>query len=53
MPARQDLTSFWRKAKRAIKGLGGDIKAEKLEREHIDILAPLLLGDSAYEVLKN
>ncbi len=53
MPARQDLSVFWTKATRAIKGLGGDICAEDLEAEHLLVLAPILLGDTAFELLKN
>lgn len=53
MPARQDLAVFWMRASRAIRGLGGDIYAADLEEPHLDILAPLLLGDTAYELLKN
>jgi hypothetical protein len=53
MPARQDLSSFWHKVKRAIKGLGGDIRAADLEGDHLEILAPLILGDTAYDLVKN
>jgi hypothetical protein len=53
MPARQDLSLFWMKAERAIRGLGGDITVDGLRQQHMNVLAPILLGDTAYELLQN
>lgn len=46
-PPRQDLTTFWQRVERAIRGLGAG-KLEDLENEHIHVLAPLVLGDHVY-----
>lgn len=53
LPARQDLTTFWDQARRAIRGLGVDCVAEDMERDQLDVIAPVILGDSAYALLKN
>lgn len=48
-PPRQDLSTFWRKAERAISGLGARIEARHMGDSHIHLVAPILLGEHIYE----
>jgi hypothetical protein len=47
-PPKQDLSTFWNKAKRAIRGLGAKIDPDDFEDVHIHMVAPIILGDHLY-----
>jgi hypothetical protein len=50
-PARRDLSGYWNKVKRAIRGLGSNIKPEYFTNDHIHLVGPIILGDAAYELI--
>ena len=52
IPEQQDLALFWVKCERAIEGLSTAFSTADLTEEHIDPLAPLMLGITAWEVVR-
>ena len=51
VPAPQDLQPFWRKAERAVEGLGLDVS--ELGEVHIKNLGDHFLGETAMDVFRN
>lgn len=52
MPVQQDLQQFWTKCERAIDGLSTSFGPDDLTTTHIFKLGPLVLGSTAWEVVK-
>lgn len=53
LPCKQDLSSFWRRAERALKGLGAKVDVRMFGPEHIEVVGPVLLGEAVWELYQN
>lgn len=51
-PARQDMTPFWERATRALRGLGPEIITWNFRERHLDYIAPVILEPSVWEIFK-
>lgn len=52
-PPKQDLRPFWDRVDRALLGLGPEIRAEHFHSQHIRQVAPVVLGEPVWELVKN
>jgi hypothetical protein len=53
LPCRQDLSSFWNRAERAIRGLGRSISVHAFEECHLKMIGPVILGEAVWELLSD
>lgn len=51
LPPRQDLRRHWTKCEVAMKALGPEICPAYLRNQHLERLAPHLLGEAVWEVI--
>ena len=47
-----DLSTFWRACKRGLAGLGPQLQAQQLGREHLDQLAPHMVGEQVWAMVE-
>ena len=52
LPRRQDLSDFWEHIERAVSGLGSSISIADFDASHIRAIAPLILGQHAWSVVR-
>ena len=50
MPCKQDLSGFWNRVERALKGLGKSIITSHFDENHIRVVAPVILGDAVWDL---
>ena len=53
LPEPSDLCTWWKLAERAISSLGSDICLPCLDEDAVRNLAPVILGEAAYEAIKD
>ena len=46
--APRDLSAFWRACERGLAGLGPQLQTNQLGREHLDQLAPHMVGEQVW-----
>ena len=50
--APHDLSAFWRACERGLAGLGPQLQAQQLGREHLDQLAPHMVGEQLWAAVE-
>ena len=50
--APRDLHAFWRARERGLAGLGPQLQAQQLGREHLDKLAPHMVGEQLWAAVE-
>ena len=52
VPAPKDLRNFWKNVERSITGLNGNVRLPGLTSQGCHNLGPIILGETAYAVVK-
>ena len=53
MPECRPLESFWERCKRALRAVDPTVEVERLPADAIETLAPVMLGDAAWDLLRS